>query len=503
MKVPFQSVAILIGTFAVFSSAIASPPVIKPSTSLQHRAVELGKRASFAVTASSDAPLFFQWRLDSKDLPAQTNKSLVLNAVQASDEGDYTVLVSNLDGSVLSEPVRLWVVPPSTNLVKRNYTNDAGLRLPYFIATPANYDPSRSYPLVVFLTGGHADEAIFAGFMTDNPVTRVLASYQQQKVDPVFFVWPCRRSGDANWNDRYRTLVSDLIDRLMSDYTIDTNRVSIGGISGGTGIAWDIVGMRPSLFSAGSMMSGGQGTTRATNLKDLPFWAGCARDDEAGNLGPTQAAVLALRTAGAQVIYTEYNSGGHIGGCTMLASTPAWIHWLLAQRRGRASTTEPMLSISLPNHEAIHATGAASVSLAGSAEALGQTVTRVTWQNTANKTQGDALGTNTWSATGIPLLADKTNVIIVTATTTSWAPALGGNTTFNDNLTVVYSPILTTLALHGTEALLNWSGGGPPYRVQHASALPEGNWSDFLSNAVPPVAIPLNGSTGFYRITGQ
>jgi hypothetical protein len=87
----------------------------------------------------------------------------------------------------------------------------------------------------------------------------------------------------------------------------------------------------------------------------------------------------------------------------------------LAQRRGRASTAEPLLSISLPTPETAHTTGAASISLAGSAEALGQAVTRVTWQNTANKTKGDALGTNTWSAMGIPLLADKTNVIIVTA----------------------------------------------------------------------------------------
>jgi len=50
-----------------------------------------------------------------------------------------------------------------------------------------------------------------------------------------------------------------------------------------------------------------------------------------------------------------------------------------------------------------------------------------------------------WNATGFPLLADKTNVVIVTATATSWAPAFGGNTTFNDTLTVVCMPITLTL----------------------------------------------------------
>jgi predicted esterase len=325
-------------------------------------------------------------------------------------------------------------VPPSTNLVKRNFTNDAGLRLPYFIATPLNYDPGRSYPLVAFVTGGHGNESVFPGFMTDIPATRVFTSYKQQQADPVIFVWPCRRAGDDAWTDQYRRLTSDLVDHLMAEFSIDTNRVYLGGISGGTGFAWDLLGLRPGLFAAASIMSGGQGSTRAPNLKDIPFWAGCATDDEAGNLGPTQGAVLSLRSAGARVVYTEYKSGGHIGGCTMLASTPAWVDWFLAQRRGRASTTGPLLSISLPTPEAVYVTGAANVSLAGSAEASGQTVTQVTWQNVANKTKGDAAGANTWSATAIPLLPDKTNVIIVTATTTSWAPAFGGHTTFNDTL---------------------------------------------------------------------
>ncbi len=51
--------------------------------------------------------------------------------------------------------------------------------------------------------------------------------------------------------------------------------------------------------------------------------------------------------------------------------------------------------------------------------------------------------------------------------------------------------------------VLNWTGGGPPYRVQRASDLVAGNWTDFLSNSQPPVAVPLNVATGFYRITGQ
>lgn len=60
-----------------------------------------------------------------------------------------------------------------------------------------------------------------------------------------------------------------------------------------------------------------------------------------------------------------------------------------------------------------------------------------------------------WNVTEIPLQADKTNLVVVSATTTSWAPAFRGNTTFNDTLAVVSSPLRATLALHGSGATLN------------------------------------------------
>ena len=94
--------------------------------------------------------------------------------------------------------------------------------------------------------------------------------------------------------------------------------------------------------------------------------------------------------------------------------------------------------------------------------ALGQAVTKVAWQNMANNLTGTASGTNAWSVASIPLVSNHTNVISVTATTTSWAAGNGGSTTFNRTLTVVQAPIRATLALQATNALLNWTGGGAP-----------------------------------------
>jgi len=80
---------------------------------------------------------------------------------------------------------------------------------------------------------------------------------------------------------------------------------------------------------------------------------------------------------------------------------------------------------------------------------------------------------------------------------------LGGTTTFSDTLTVVCSPIQATLALEGTTALLNWTGGGLPYRIQRATDLIAADWTDVLSNATPPVILLPTSPVGFYRIVGQ
>jgi len=156
-----------------------------------------------------------------------------------------------------------------------------------------------------------------------------------------------------------------------------------------------------------------------------------------------------------------------------------------------------------PCDETLITTSAPSLDLAGTAAALRQTITQVSWTNTLNKATGLATGTNVWAVTSVPLVADKTHVVMLTATTTRWAPAFGGNTTFNDTLTVFDSPIRATIALQGSASILNWTGAAPPYAVQHATDLVKGDWTDLLINANPPVSLPMESGVNFYRIVGK
>lgn len=161
------------------------------------------------------------------------------------------------------------------------------------------------------------------------------------------------------------------------------------------------------------------------------------------------------------------------------------------------------LNITHPTAQGVWVTGATNLSLAGSAAALDQDVTRVAWENAANKLSGVADGSATWNVAGIPLVAGKTNVIVVTGTTTSWAPACGGNTPSSETLMVVCSPIPATLTLEGTTGLLSWTCGGPRPRIQPAADLFAADWTEVLSDAMPPVILPVTGSCGSYRVVGQ
>lgn len=104
---------ILFAAWAVFSlhaEPVAQPPkIILPPQSVT---VIVGDATAFTVAALGDAPLSYQWLKDDAALPDATNSALVLTNVQLTDAGAYTVVITNLAGSVTSAAAQLTVTPP-------------------------------------------------------------------------------------------------------------------------------------------------------------------------------------------------------------------------------------------------------------------------------------------------------------------------------------------------------------------------------------------------------
>ena len=89
------------------------PALVAPTITTQPSALSIasGGNASFTVSAAGTAPLSYQWRRDNADLPGATSATLTLNSVQASNAGNYSVVVSNPAGSVTSASANLSVTP--------------------------------------------------------------------------------------------------------------------------------------------------------------------------------------------------------------------------------------------------------------------------------------------------------------------------------------------------------------------------------------------------------
>lgn len=485
---------------AAAESQASIPPHTIPVSTFQSKAAFAGKRTSFTVSVRGSAPLAIQWRLEGRDLPGQTNRTLSFDAVQPADEGDYTVAITNVAGAFMSEAARLYVVPAFTNFVFKNFTNAAGLRLPYFIFLPPNYDSRRSYPVVCDVHGIGFDEKTWASAFAVYPEMLIFNSYKQQAIDPAIVVAPTRRAGNGEWTESYIQQISGWLDGLVRDLSIDTNRVYILGSSEGVHAVWDVVGMKPGFFAAAKFQSGWQGNRSAASIKEVPIWAFHAANDPTVAVDSSRALVRALRRAGGNPIYTEFDSGGHVDGILQAMCIPTVNDWFLAQRRGTAAPIGPRLAITIPASDAFYFASTTNLDLFGRAEAGTSVVTSVAWENLAGNSRGSGIGTNTWNATNIPIQADKTNLVIVTATTTSWAPAFGGNTTFNDTLTVICKPRRVTLALQGSAAILNWTGSASPCRVQRATRLASGDWVELFTNAVPPITLPLADGAEFFRV---
>ena len=104
-------------TLSAVTSSNALLTVIVPATittqPLSQTATQ-GTSVTFTVAASGSTPFSYQWQLNSSNISSATASSYTLANVQLTNAGSYSVVVSNLAGSVTSSNATLTVaVPPA------------------------------------------------------------------------------------------------------------------------------------------------------------------------------------------------------------------------------------------------------------------------------------------------------------------------------------------------------------------------------------------------------
>src|SRR5262245_41217458 len=98
MKTPAYLIAAAL--LCVTGISALGPPVVTMQPQSQTNAV--GSTLTLAVEAEGTPPLSYQWRKSSVAVEGATNAMLVFTNLQPSHAGNYTVVVTNIEGAVTS-----------------------------------------------------------------------------------------------------------------------------------------------------------------------------------------------------------------------------------------------------------------------------------------------------------------------------------------------------------------------------------------------------------------
>lgn len=188
---------------------------------------------------------------------------------------------------------RVYAANPSDFQVFNYYhvdgTGNSVLSMPGRLYVPSDYDPLKTYPMVMFLHG--AGEA-----GTDNTsqvngnIDNLLAAAKSRD----FFLF-APQSGGSAWQSGQVVPAMKLVSMITDQYSIDTSRMYVTGLSYGGGGAWTAIGQYRDTFAAAVPIVASGGYVNSSWLVGKPIWSYEARDDQFLTVG--RNAVNAIRAA--------------------------------------------------------------------------------------------------------------------------------------------------------------------------------------------------------------
>ncbi|TGE34981.1 hypothetical protein E4K67_27755 [Desulfosporosinus fructosivorans] len=231
------------------------------------------------------------------------SKPLTVNVTQNGDIATTDGQTYKADAGVMtnSKDINL-VVEDFKQLVYTdpNYNNE---KLMYNLYVPKNYDPSKKYPLVLFMHD--------AGVVSNNPTNTltqglgavIWATPSEQAKNECFVLAPQYTSviaDDSSTTTELMDITVDLVKELEKQYSIDPNRLyntgqSMGGM---TSIAMDI--KYPDMFAASLLVACQWDPTKVTPMAKDNLWIIVSEGDSKASPG-MDAITEALKKQGATV----------------------------------------------------------------------------------------------------------------------------------------------------------------------------------------------------------
>ena len=133
------------------------------------------------------------------------------------------------------------------------------------------------------------------------------------------------------WNHLTEEL-KELIDHVAAEYDVDTDRISITGLSMGGFGTWEMGMSYPGFFSALAPICGGGTSWRASLIGKTPVWAFHGASDTVVPTGASIDMYTKLKGAGGNVELTLLHNVGH-DSWTFACERTTLFSWLISKRR--------------------------------------------------------------------------------------------------------------------------------------------------------------------------
>ncbi len=203
--------------------------------------------------------------------------------------------------------------------------------MPYRLLLPENYNPTKNYPLILFLHG--------AGERGDNNELQLVHGAglflrdSIRKNYPAIVVFP-QCSASSYWsNVQFKIdsvtkkrimqfsvngeptiamkLLIGLLQKLAHDHKLDKRRIYVGGLSMGGMGSFELVSRQPKLFAAAFPICGGANPEIAKKLKQPAWWIFHGLKDNVVDPEFSKQMAAALEKVGADVKLTLYPEANH------------------------------------------------------------------------------------------------------------------------------------------------------------------------------------------------
>ncbi len=257
--------------------------------------VELSPDDTNAATFASDGRDIT--RRDATEIVTQTGNVRTVGGADYAPS-DVVVPITSVSNTVVDDFDQMVLSDPATGNV-----------VEYNLYVPKNYDPSKSYPLVLFMHDAGVTSPVAETTLKQGLGAVVWAEPEEQAKHEAFVLAPQfsvqvagDNSDDTSWADTIVNLLADVSNR----YSIDQNRLYTTGQSGGAMLSLAIMIKHPDLFAAAFIVAGQWDPAKVAPLAKTRQWIVVSEGD--AKAYPTENEMTAVyETLGTRVAKASWS----------------------------------------------------------------------------------------------------------------------------------------------------------------------------------------------------